>query len=258
MKWMDTHAHLDDKAFDKDRAAVIARCATASLGIVTIGSSVASSRTAVHLAGRHRGIWATVGVHPHNASSLDECALHELERLAKDDRVVGIGEIGLDYYRDLSPRPSQRDAFRAQLALAARLDLPVCIHNRESTDDMLSILRDAGTIRGVVHSFLGDGELANEFLALGLHLGIGGPLTFPKNGILRDAVRAVPLDRIVLETDCPYLTPIPYRGRRNEPAYVTYVAAAIGELKGIDPDVVAEHTTQNAVQLYERIDADDL
>ena len=250
MKWMDTHAHLDDKAFDKDRAAVISRCAALSLGIVTIGSSVTSSCAAVRLAGRHRGIWATVGIHPHNASSLDEAALRELERLAKDERVVGIGEIGLDYYRDLSPRPCQRDAFRAQLALAVRLDLPVCIHNRESTDDMLSILRDAETIRGVVHSFLGDGELANEFLGLGLHLGIGGPLTFPKNGILRDAVRAVPLDRIVLETDCPYLTPVPYRGRRNEPPYVTYVAETIAELKGIDPDDIAATTTKNALRLF--------
>ncbi len=256
MKWMDTHAHLDDKAFDPDRAAVIARCAAVSLGIVTIGTSVASSRAAVRLAGRHRGIWATVGVHPHNASSLDEGALRELERLATDDRVVGIGEIGLDYYRDLSPRPSQRDALRAQLELATRLDLPVCLHNRESTDDMLAVLRDVGTLRGVVHSFLGDARLANEFLKLGVHLGIGGPLTFPKNGVLREAVRTVPLDRIVLETDCPYLTPVPYRGRRNEPAYVTYVAETIAEVKGIDPGDVAVQTTRNAVQLFDLAGAD--
>jgi len=250
MKWMDTHAHLDDKAFDKDRAAVIARCADVSLGVVTIGSSMRSSRAAVRLAERHHGIWATVGVHPHNASTLNGDALRELEQLADGDRVVGIGEIGLDYYRDLSPRPRQREAFRAQLDLAGRLDLPVSIHNRESTDDMLTILRDVESVRGVVHSFLGDGELANEFLALGLYLGIGGPLTFPKNGVLRDAVKSVPLGRIVLETDCPYLTPVPYRGRRNEPAYVTYVAETIAELKGIDVDDVAAQTTENTLRLF--------
>jgi TatD DNase family protein len=247
---MDTHAHLDDKAFDKDRAAVISRCAAASLGLVTIGTSVTSSREALRLAQRHRGMWATVGVHPHNATSLSDAALRELRDLASCELVVGIGEIGLDYYRDLSPRPRQRDAFRAQLDLAAEFDLPICIHNRESTSDLLAILREVENVRGVVHSFLGDGELATEFLSLGFYLGIGGPLTFPKNGALRDAVKSSPLDRIVLETDCPYLTPVPYRGRRNEPVYVTYVAETIADLRGIDLDDVARQTTENAVRLF--------
>ncbi len=251
MKWIDTHAHLDDRAFDKDRAAVVARCADADLGVVTIGASVASSRDAVRLAHRYRNMWATVGVHPHDAKSLDECALDELTALAGDALVVGIGEIGLDYYRDLSPRPQQRDAFRKQLKLAIERNLPVCLHNRESTTDLLAVLNDAGdTHRGVVHSFLGDEELANAFLSMGFHLGIGGPLTFPKNGALRAAVKSVPLERILLETDCPYLTPVPYRGRRNEPTYIRYVAEEIADLKGLDLDSVACAATENAVRLF--------
>jgi TatD DNase family protein len=166
--------------------------------------------------------------------------------------VVGIGEIGLDYYRDLSPRPQQRQAFETQLALAHELNLPVCLHNRESTADMLAILKHAGgPVRGVVHSFLGDGNLAEDFLTLGLHLGIGGPLTYPKNAILREAVRHVPLDRIMIETDCPYLTPVPYRGRRNEPTYVTFVAEELARLRSLSSEQVAEITTHNAMHLFE-------
>ncbi|MFC2078602.1 TatD family hydrolase [Candidatus Bipolaricaulota bacterium] len=251
MIWIDSHAHLDDRAFDKDRAAVIARCSEAALGVLTIGSSLRSSREAVRLASRYRNMWATVGIHPHNASSVDEATLIELKELARNDLVVGVGEIGLDYYRDLSPRDRQREAFAQQLDLAAEASLPICLHNRESTDDLLAILKGTGKPhRGVMHSFLGDHALAEEFVSLGLHLGIGGPLTFPKNGDLRDAVKQVPLDCILLETDCPYLAPVPYRGRRNEPAYVKYVAEEIAKLKGFEVSEVAQQTTQNAVRLF--------
>jgi TatD DNase family protein len=182
---------------------------------------------------------------------VDEATLIELRQLAQNKLVIGIGEIGLDYYRDLSPRDRQRRAFAQQLTLATELSLPVCLHNRESTDDLLAILKNAGDpYRGVVHSFLGDGSLAEEFMALGLCLGIGGPLTYPKNGMLREAVKHVPLDRILLETDCPYLTPVPYRGRRNEPAYVKYVAEEIARLKGIIVEDVARQTTVNAIRVF--------
>lgn len=251
MKWIDSHAHLDDRAFDKDRAAVIARCSKELMGVLTIGSSLRSSHDAVQLANRYRNIWATVGIHPHNAKFVDEAALVKLKELAEDELVIGIGEIGLDYYRDLSPRERQRQAFAQQLNLARDLDLPVCLHNRESTDDLLAILKNTGDLhRGVVHSFLGDGNLAEEFLSLGFYLGIGGPITFPKNTILREAVKQVPLDRILLETDCPYLTPVPYRGRRNEPAYVQYVAEEISRLKGVTVKDVARQTTENAIDLF--------
>ena len=252
MRLIDSHAHLDDRAFGKDRAAVIARAFAEGIGIVTIGSDLRSSREAVRLAGRHRRIWATVGVHPHDAKHVDAHTLEGLEALAKHGEAVAIGEIGLDYYRDLSPRDVQRRAFREQLDLARRFGLPICLHNRESTDDLLAILREAGDAhRGVVHSFLGDAELAREFLDLGLHLGIGGPVTYPKNGAVREAVRVVPPERLLVETDSPYLTPVPYRGRRNEPLYVAYVAEEIAALKGIDVEDVAARTTENAARLFE-------
>ncbi len=251
MKWIDSHAHLDDRAFEADRATVIARCSEAEMGVLAIGSSLRSSREAVRLASRYRNIWATVGIHPHHAKFVDEAALIELKELAQDDLVVGIGEIGLDYYRDLSPRDRQRSALRQQLNLAIELNLPVCLHNRESTDDLLAILKETGKRHcGVVHSFLGDGTLADEFLDMGFHLGIGGPLTFPGNEVLRVAVKRTPLDRILLETDCPYLTPVPYRGRRNEPVYVKYVAEEIAKLKGLALQDVAKQTTKNAIRLF--------
>jgi len=251
MKWMDSHAHLDDRAFDVDRASVIARCAEEDMGILSIGTSLASSRAAVRLAKRYRTMWATVGVHPHSAKSVDAATIMELREMAQENLVVGIGEIGLDYYRDLSPRDRQRAVFSQQLNLAAELKLPVCLHNRESTEDLLAILKEkAPSHRGVIHSFLGDRSLADQFLSLGFHLGVGGPLTYPKNGALREAVKHVPLNRILLETDCPYLTPVPYRGRRNEPMYVTYVAEEIAKLKGLHIEDVASQSTENAIRVF--------
>lgn len=251
MKWIDSHAHLDDRAFDADRASVIARCSEEEMGILSMGASLRSSRAAIRLAKRYRNMWATVGVHPHSAKSVDATTMAELRTLAQDDLVVAIGEIGLDYYRDLSPRDQQRDAFAQQLDLAAELKLPICLHNRESTDDLLAILKNMATTHcGVVHSFLGDRALAEIFLSLGLHLGVGGPITYPKNGALRDAVKHAPLDRILLETDCPYLTPVPYRGRRNEPLYVKYVAEEIANIKGLQLEDVARQSTENTIDLF--------
>lgn len=249
LKLIDSHAHLDDRSFEKDRAAVIARAFDAAIGVITIGADLRSSREAVRLARRHRGIWATVGVHPHDAKTVSSDVIDELEKLAV--HAVAVGEIGLDYYRDLSPRDVQRRVFAEQLDLARRIDLPIAIHNRESTEDLLAILREQGNEhRGVIHSFLGDRALAEAFLEMGFHLGIGGPVTFPKNGTLREAVRTIPLDRILLETDCPYLTPVPFRGRRNEPAYVRYVAETVAEIKGLAVEEVALRTVEMAEQLF--------
>jgi len=251
MDLIDSHAHLDDRAFSGDRAAVVARMFSQSVGAITIGASLRSSREALRLAERYRGIWAIVGVHPHDAKDVEANTLGELAKLAARPAVVGIGEIGLDYYRDLSPRGVQRRVFADQLALARSLDLPICLHNRDSTDELLAVLRDVGrTHNGVVHSFLGDKRLAATFLDLGFHLGIGGPVTFPKNSALREAVRNVPLDRLLVETDCPYLTPVPYRGRRNEPVYVRYVVEEISKIKGIQTDEVARQTAENTMRLF--------
>ncbi len=251
MRLIDTHAHLDDRAFDGDRPALVARLHADDVGVVTVGADVASSRAAVRLAERHRLVWATVGVHPHGAKWLTPDVLRQLEELARSARVVAIGEIGLDYYRDLSPRDLQRQAFGEQLALAKRLGLPLVLHNRDSADDFVAILREHGrSHRGVVHSFLGDAARAGTFLRLGLHLGVGGPLTYPANAALRDAVRGAPLERLVLETDCPYLTPVPHRGKRNEPAHIALVAAEIARLRAMSVDDVGRATTENARALF--------
>ena len=247
---IDTHAHLDSTDYNEDRAAVIARTFAAGIGVITVGVDLSSSEAALKLAQRHRFIWAGVGVHPHEAKTFNNEVNEALRKLASDPKVVAIGEIGLDYYRDLSPRKVQRDVLAEQIELANQVDLPVIIHNRESTKDMLAILRAHRPRRGVIHSFLGDLDLAREFMDLGLYLGIGGPLTFKKNDILRDAVTRIPLERILLETDCPYLTPVPYRGKRNEPAYVCYVAEEIARLKGITSEQVARLTTENARGLF--------
>ncbi|HHR86015.1 MAG TPA: TatD family deoxyribonuclease, partial [Candidatus Acetothermia bacterium] len=190
-------------------------------------------------------------VHPHEARRFNAQVEKRLRELVTDQKVVAIGEIGLDYYRDLSPRSTQRDVLIKQIELANDIGLPVIIHNRESTKDMLAILCKHRPKRGVIHSFLGDIDLARGFIDLGLYLGIGGPLTFKKNDILRDAVSEIPLDKILLETDSPYLTPVPYRGKRNEPLYVRYVAEEIARIKELSIDKAAAVTTENARQLFD-------
>ena len=247
---IDTHAHLDSRDYDADRAAVIARAFALSIGVITIGVDLDSSGEALRLAERHRYVWAAAGIHPHEARSASDSVLSSLSGLAEKPGVVAIGEIGLDYYRDLSPRRQQRAAFVEQLVIAQELDLPVVIHNRESTRDLLGILEKRSPHRGVIHSFLGDGTLAQEFISMGFHLGIGGPITFNKNDAVRNAVADVPLGRIVVETDCPYLTPVPHRGKRNEPSYVRYVAEMIAVVKGVPLEEVERRTTENAKVLF--------
>jgi len=251
LELIDTHAHLDSTDYDDDRAALIARTFAERIGVITVGVDLESSEAALKLAKHHRFIWAGVGVHPHEAKTFNNEVSGALRKLAEDPKVIAIGEIGLDYYRDLSPRSTQRDVLAEQIELANDLCLPVIIHNRESTKDMLAILRAHCPKTGVLHSFLGDIDLARKFVKLGLYLGIGGPLTFKKNDILRDAVSQIPLDKILLETDSPYLTPIPYRGKRNEPVYVRYVAEEIARIKGIPVDKVTAATTENARQLFD-------
>ena len=251
MRLVDTHAHLDDRRYDPDRDAVIARAAAESIAIVTVGADLSSSEAAVRLARENPLVWCSVGVHPHDSKTLDRAGLTRLQELAAEYRVVAIGEIGLDYYRDLSPRDVQRRVFVEQLALAQDRNLPIILHNRDATDDVLKILDEVRLPRGgAVHSFLGDERLARRFLKLGLHLGIGGPITYPANDALRQAVAAVPLDRLVLETDCPYLTPVPHRGKRNEPAYVSLVAEEVARVRGIPVDEVARQTAANASALF--------
>lgn len=255
---IDSHAHLDDRRFAKDLEAVLERAAQAGVTrIITIGFDPATSQTAVDLARAHPGIYATVGIHPHAAKTVDEAVLAQLRVLSRQQpHVVAVGEIGLDFYRDLSPRHMQRQAFRQQLELADELGLPVVIHDRDSRGEVLNIL--AGWVRarksdrppGVIHCFSGDAAQAKRAVGLGFAIGIDGPVTYPNARKLSEIVRAVPLDHLLIETDAPYLTPEPHRGRRNEPAYVRLVAERIAGLRGLALAEVAKITTANAQRVF--------
>lgn len=249
---IDTHAHLDHPRFDEDREAVIRRAWEAGfVAIVTIGSDLASSERAVALAEAHDGVFAAVGIHPHDASGATEAALERLRQLAAHPKVVAIGEIGLDYYYDYSPRPVQRDVFIRQLGLARETGLPFVIHNREADADVMAVLRDYGVgLSGVLHAFTGDEAMAAECIERGYMLSAGGMVTFPKAEAVRDVIAEVPLSALLLETDAPYLTPVPLRGRRNEPAYTRYVAEFLARERRVSVEEVASTTTANAIRLF--------
>jgi TatD DNase family protein len=253
---IDTHAHLDDAAFSGDLPGVMERARSAGVDhIVTVGTDMASSRTAAKLSEGHESIWAAVGVHPHDASKLYPADLDELRELARGDRVVAIGETGLDFYRNLSPREAQISAFRLQLDLARELSLPVIIHDRDAHEDTLRELKrwvayQYGQRFGVLHCYSGDLAMAQEAVALGFYISIAGPVTYANNGPLVEVVRQLPLDRLLLETDCPYLAPEPYRGRRNEPAFVVRTAREVARIRGLSVQDVVTATTANAVQLF--------
>src|SRR5205807_9429052 len=231
---IDSHCHIDDPRFDADRDAMLQRARDAGVGhFVTIGCDLETSRAAVALAQKHPFISATVGVHPHEVKHIQDGWYDELRALAKSKGVVAYGEIGLDYHYDHSPREVQRQRFREQVCLARELRLPIIIHTREAQEDTITILKDekAGEVGGVFHCFSGDARLAKDALDMGFFLSFSGVITFQNATMLRDIVKTVPMDRLLLETDCPYLTPAPHRGKRNEPAHVKLVAEKIAELR---------------------------
>jgi TatD DNase family protein len=256
---VDTHCHLDFPHFDADREETLERARRAGIDfIVNPGSDLESSRRAVALADRYPDVYAAVGVHPHHASSLDAAALADLRALAQHPKVVAIGEIGLDYYRDLSPRAAQEEAFRHQLDLAAELDKPVIIHDRDAHADVARILEEWSRARGsrgeqvtgVLHAFSGDRALAEAGFRWGFMVALGGPLTFQNARRLQGLARELPLSHLVVETDAPYLSPHPYRGQRNEPARVTLVAEMLAALLGLSLAEAARRTTANARRLF--------
>jgi TatD DNase family protein len=251
---IDSHCHIDDTRFDADREVMMTRARAAGVEhFVTIGCDLATSRAAVALAQKHPYISATVGVHPHEVRLIQEGWYDELRSLARSDRVLAYGEIGLDYHYDHSPRDVQRIRFREQIQLARELKLPIVIHTREAQEDTITILKEekASELGGVFHCFSGDAWLAKDALDLGFYLSFSGVVTFQNAVMLREIVKTVPLDRILVETDSPYLTPAPYRGKRNEPAYVRQVAEKIAEVHGIDMEKVEEATTQNTKWLFQ-------
>jgi TatD DNase family protein len=251
---IDTHAHLDFPEFSEDLKGVLGRAKEAGVGeVVTIGISLDSSRKAVELADTYPEIYATVGIHPHGASSLSAQQLETLETLSRSRRVRAIGEVGLDYYRDRQPRMIQQYCLRQQLELACATHLPVVFHIREAHEDFFSIVEDyaAAMKGGVLHCFSGDWAVAKRCLDMGFYLSIPGTVTFPKAEIQQKVVRQAPLDRLLLETDAPYLAPIPFRGKVNEPAFVLYTAQKVANLRRCSLEEVASQTTANAHKIFQ-------
>ena len=250
---IDSHAHLDDPRFDIDRDAVLQRAWDAGIRkILTIGNGSGPDQMGcgIPIAEAHDWIYTSVGVHPHDAVKVEERHYSLMEQLSKHQKVVAIGETGLDYYYDHSPRDIQRDVFHKQLALAKKLDLPVIIHTRDADVDTEEILQQEAPARGLIHCFTAGDRLADFALSAGFSISFSGIVTFPNAKALAEIARRVPSDRILVETDCPYLAPVPHRGKRNEPSFVADTARFVAELRGISPDELAERTSANFDKLF--------
>lgn len=250
---IDSHTHLDFRHYNSDREEVIQRAQEKGVQvIINVGADLSSSMASLSLAEKYDHIYATVGVHPHEAKQVKGNVIQRLKEFLARDKVVAIGETGLDFHYNNSPRDIQERVFRTQIRLAHQFHLPLVIHSRESDERLLTILKEekAEEVGGVIHCFHGDRSRAQEFLEMGFYLGLGGVITFPKAKEIRKAIPSLPLSRILLETDAPYLTPIPHRGKRNEPAYVLHVAEEISRLMGIPLHQVAEKTSENTRQLF--------
>jgi len=250
---IDSHAHLDFDKFNKDRDEVIERAKNNGIvNIVNVGSNLASSHRSLQLSQKYEMIYAVVGIHPHEAKHLDKNALKVLKDLSKADKVIGIGEIGLDFHYDNSPRDIQRDAFRKQLRLAKEVNLPVVVHSREADADTIKILKEEkmSNHNVLLHSYTGGKELAEKALDMGFYFGAGGIVTFNSASELKNIIQRTPLTHILLETDSPYLAPEPHRGKRNEPLYVKEVAKFIASLKNTNLESVAEITKENTERFF--------
>jgi TatD DNase family protein len=243
---IDSHVHLNMSDYRDDLDEVIERARLAGVtAMMNIGFDLASSKATVALTEKYPAIRGAVGVHPHDARTYTDRVEQELSAMLDKPKIDALGEIGLDYYRDLSPRDTQQAVFKRQLALARSKGKPIVIHCRDAFDDVMAILSAEGaSYDGVFHAFSGDAAMARDVLSLGFHIGVGGVVTF-KNARLREVVTAIPMDAIVLETDCPYLAPVPFRGKRNEPAYLRHVVEAISAATGMTTDMVVEQTNKN-------------
>lgn len=249
-KIIDTHTHIYDKQFEEDFDDVIDRIENQLEGIVSIGFDLESSQKSIELAKKYKFVHAVVGVHPVDISKYNDEVEKEIEKLAlNEEKVVAIGEIGLDYHWMADPKEVQAEGFRKQMALAERVKKPVVIHTREALQDTLDILAEFPNVGGILHCYPGSYEAAKPFLDR-YFLGIGGTLTFKNNRKTKELVEVLPLEKIVIETDCPYLTPVPFRGKRNEPIYTKYVAEEIAKIKNISVEEVIKVTTENAKKIY--------
>jgi len=250
---IDSHAHLDFPEFDKDLEDVLLRARDAGVKyIINIGTDLKASQRVVALAEKYDHLFAAVGIHPHEATNVKESDYVELEKLANHPKVIGIGEIGLDYYKDRSPRENQKDIFIRQLHLVRDVNKPVIIHSREAHKDCLEIIRKemGSKVTGVAHCFSGSIEDARQYLNLGFYISIGGPITYPNAAKLRNTAKTIPIERLLLETDCPFLAPQQRRGLRNEPSYLVYCVEEFAGIYGLSTNDIARITSHNAIQLF--------
>jgi TatD DNase family protein len=250
---IDSHAHLDDSRFDEDRDAVLQRAWDAGVRrILTIGNGRGPDQMAcgVPIAEAHDWVYTSVGIHPHDASRVEGRHYEALKEFAKHPRVLAIGETGLDYYYDNSPRDVQREVFRRHLAISRELQLPIIVHTRDADDDTEELLREDPPPAGVVHCFTSSHKLANFALSIGLYISFSGIVTFPRSQLLAEIARQVPDERLLVETDCPYLAPVPHRGKRNEPAFVTDTVRFIAGLRGLSPQELGAQTSANFGRLF--------
>lgn len=249
---IDSHVHLDKRQFDGDREYIIENLEKNGIeAAVNIGADLESSIKSLDLAKKYENIYATVGVHPHNAKDLTDKMLEEMEELASEDKVVAIGETGLDYHYDNSPRDVQRKWFRKQIQLAKKLDLPVVVHSRSADEDTLKILKEESDgLRAVIHCFSSDRAMMKEFVDLGFYIALGGPVTFKKTDELKEVAKIVPIEKLLVETDAPYLAPHPYRGKRNEPVFVKQTAELIAKLRGMTIEDFTLQINQNTKAIF--------
>ncbi len=249
----DTHVHLLDERFDEDRAEVIRALPQQGVAqVVESSADLADSIRAAALAKEHHIVYAAVGVHPHSASEWDDRTASALRALLCEEKVVAVGEIGLDYHYDFSPREKQREVFEQQILLAREEGYPIVVHSREATADTMELLKRYPDVRGELHCFSGSAQTAEELVKMGYYIAFGGALTFKNARKTLEAAAAVPMERLLIETDCPYMTPVPFRGKRNEPAYVRLVAEKLAEVKGVSFEEIARVTMENGIRFFKR------
>ncbi|MBE9546047.1 MAG: TatD family hydrolase [Proteobacteria bacterium] len=250
--FIDSHAHLEMRAFDRDRDEVITRAKEAGVDyIVTIGTTLSDCEKAISIANKYKSVYAAVGIHPHEVKNINDLTYESLKEMAKAEKVVAYGEIGLDFFRNLSPRDVQIRRFGEQLELAGEIGLPVIIHDREAHAETLKMLKGwKGSRRGIVHCFSGDYEMAKKCIDMGFYISIPGTITYKKSDVLRKVVRKIPIESMLVETDSPFLSPEPRRGKRNEPAYVVYTARRVAEIKGLPLEEVGRITSENTKNVF--------
>ena len=251
MLLFDTHAHLNDPAFDPDRESLMNGLADKGVGLVmNAGCSLESSRDIVNMTAKYPWLYGSVGSHPDAADEVNEEVIEEYRKLCQNEKIKAIGEIGLDYYYEDIPREIQQKAFRMQMALAKELDMPVIVHEREAHDDGMRIVKEFPKVTGVFHCYSGSAEMARQLVNMGWYIGFTGVLTFKNARKAVETAASIPLDRIVIETDCPFMAPEPFRGKRNDPGYLYRMAERLAEIRGITPEEAAIATTENAKRLY--------